>query len=88
MEKFFIRYHIVGDRAVIDSKEFGSLGEAIVKVGNSIRKAEWVAAVKNDGHLVEIKTKYITHFEVMTEKSAKLESDLNALASIAKRAFK
>ena len=68
-EKYFIRYHVVGNKVVTDSKEFESFGEAVSLISKSL-KNEVIGIVKNGGHVIEIQTKYIVYHEVMSKKEA------------------
>ncbi|WP_050613292.1 hypothetical protein [Bacillus testis] len=59
MEKFYIRYHIIGNRVVTDVREFESFAEAVSRVGKGL-KNEVIGIVKNNEHVIEIKTNQIT----------------------------
>ena len=88
MEKIFVRYHINGNKAISETKEFESFGEAVARIGMAVREREWIGVVRNDGHVTEIRTSNITHFDVLTERSAKLESELNHLSKMVKDVYK
>ncbi|MBB6446480.1 hypothetical protein [Bacillus benzoevorans] len=88
MEKFFIRYHIVGNRVVSETKEFENFGEAVALVGTAIRNLGWIGIVRDQGHVVEIKTESITYFEVLNQKSAESESAINHLSNLVNNAFR
>lgn len=71
MEKFIIRYHIVGNKVITDVKEFENFGVAVIKTARMVEENERIAITKNGSHVYEIKTEYITHHEVLTEEEAK-----------------
>ena len=83
MEKFYIRYHIVGDKEVMDVREFDSFAEAVSLIGGKL-KNELIGIVKREGHVVEIQTKYITHHEVMSEDVYKKQLELTRLNNLVK----
>lgn len=87
MEKFYIRYHIVGNRVVSDVREFDSFGEAIAKVSKGLNN-KVIAVLRNGEHVIEIKTEHITYHEVMGEKEYKIDRDLNKLNTLAGMGFK
>ncbi|OLS34420.1 hypothetical protein BTR22_18490 [Alkalihalophilus pseudofirmus] len=87
MEKFYIRYHVVGNRVVTDVREFKSFGEAVSRIAKVI-KNEVIAVVKNNEHVIEIQTKHITYHEVMSEEVAEKEQALNRLGNLIESSFK
>lgn len=70
MEIFKIRYHTVGGQTITDIKEFESFGVAVARVGKVIESNPVIAVVKNEGHIIEIKTAHITHHEILTKEAA------------------
>lgn len=87
MEKFYIRYHIVGNSIVSEVKEFESFAQAVTSTSRRLTN-EVLAIVKEDGHVIEIQKKYITYHEVMDEDAAKKERDKNYLISLVGSATK
>lgn len=87
MKKFYIRYHIVGNRVVTDVREFDSFGEAIAKVSKGLNN-KVIAVLRNGEHVIEIKTEHITYHEVIGEKEYKKERDLNQLSNLAGMALR
>lgn len=80
MQKFFIRYHLVGNRVVTETKEYESFGEAVVKTQTGLKR-DVIGIVNNGEHVIEMKTKYITYYEVMTESQAKLQSEIASVSN-------
>lgn len=76
MEKIYIRYHIVGNRVNTEEKKFENFGTAVAMVATKIKERDVIAAVRNSGHVIEIKTNYITYHEVMTESENKKREKL------------
>lgn len=87
MEKFFIRYHVVGNRVVTDIREFESFAEAVTCTSKGLNN-EVIGIVKNDEHVIEIQTKHITYHEVMSEGVYKKEREINHLSGLINSALK
>lgn len=87
MQKFFIRYHIVGNKIVTDAREFESFGEAVSYTSKGLRNGV-IGIAKNDDHVVEMQTKHITHHEVMSVEVAKKERDIQQMSNLVQSAFK
>ena len=83
MEKFCIRYHTVDNKEIMDFREFDTFAEAVSMVAKGV-KNETIGIVKSKGHVVEIKTKYITHHEVMSKDVYKKQLDLANLNNLVK----
>lgn len=83
MEKFYIRYHVAGDKFFTDIREFESFGDAVVYAARKMDQSV-IAVIKNDGHVIEIQTNHITHHEVMTLEVAEKELALAQLRLSAK----
>ncbi|MED3932927.1 hypothetical protein [Priestia megaterium] len=79
-KKFFIRYHIVGNKVVTDIQEFKNFGEAIARTSKRLEN-RIIGIVKDGDHVIEINTKYITHHEVMSEEVEKERKKIETLVN-------
>ena len=85
-EKYFIRYHVVGNKVVTDIREFDSFGEAVSLISKGL-KNEVVGIVKNGGYVIEIQTKHIIYHEVMNGTEFKKQREWNHLNNLMQTAL-
>lgn len=75
MEKYYVCYHILGNKEVHQVVEKKSLVDVLLEVEDNLNEAESIIFTAAEGHMFSIKTKSVTHFEIMS-KEKKYEKDI------------
>lgn len=87
MKKFFVRFHISGNKVVTRKMENYEIHDVLTEVNHSVNNSEVIMFELLKGHIYCLKTSAITHFEVLTEERHEELRKLGGIEALMSGAF-